>query len=315
LRSRRWQVYYGRGGSALFQSVYSRNSRDPSSSPLAPEWYLIVAALALIASFGLFGEPLMRLGGVPIAVTGLVLCAALMGVQAWSWSAAVVLPPTMQRARRYGIHALLLCLCLLQPLARLAGRTHRGLTPWRLRGARAFAIPLRRVTSVWSETWAPVETWLHRLEQRVAEAGGKARRGTEFDTWDLEANVGPLAGVRLGIAVEEHGEGRQLIRLRTSPRLAPLGVAAVAVLAGVCAAAVVESEWIAVTLVASGCAWLCARMTAQAGMATAIAIGAVRRLDGTTLLARSADPPAPPAPETIEMPPLTQRVSATEELA
>jgi hypothetical protein len=312
---RRWQIYYGRGATSLFQSVYSRHGRNPSSFPLAPEWYLIVGALALIASFGLIGEPLMRVEGVPLALAGLALCVALMGLQAGAWSAAVVLPPTMRPARRHGICALLFCLCLLQPLARLAGRTHRGLTPWRLRGTRAFAIPLPRVTSVWSETWASVETWLQRLERGIADAGGRALRGSEFDTWDLEASVGPLAMTRLAIAVEEHGEGRQLIRVRTWPRAAPVAVAAICSIAGLCAAAVADVDWIASALVASGWAWLCARVIAQAGTATAIARGTVASLDDALLLPTTAVQPALPRPETIEMPVLTQTVSATEEPA
>ena len=310
---RHWKVYYGRGGNSLFQSVYSRHSGDPSSFPLAPEWHLIVGALALIASFSLIGEPLMPLAGVPLAVAALICCLALMGLQAGAWSAAVVLPPAMRRTRRFGIYGLLFCLCLLQPLARLAGRTHRGLTPWRLRCTQAFAIPLPRVTSVWSDNWASVETWLHRVEHGVADAGGKALRGTAFDTWDLEVSVGPLAVARLGIVAEEHGEGRQLIRVRTCPRPTPLAAGTVAMIAGVCAAAIAELHWVAVALLASGCAWLCGRLIAQAGMATAIAARTLANLDGASLLPSTAAAPAVPRSEPQELPLLTQTVGVTKE--
>jgi hypothetical protein len=49
--------------------------------------------------------------------------------------------------------------------------------------------------------------------------GIPARRGGDFDRWDLELRGGPFAAARLRMAVEEHAEGRQLVRLRAWPRV------------------------------------------------------------------------------------------------
>lgn len=312
---RRWHVYYGRAGNGLFQSIYSRHSGNSSSFPLAPEWYLIVAALAIVAAFGAFNGGLLPLAGIPIAVALLAVCSALMVGQAAGWSAAVVLPRSMSSTRRKGIHALLFGLCLLQPLARLTGRIHRGLTPWRLRTTHAFAVPVPRTISAWSERWASIETWLQRLETAVAATGAQVARGTDFDTWDIETRVGPLAVTRLRIAIEEHGDGAQLIRVGTWVRFAPVVIGLLGLLASVCVAALVQFQWGSAVLIGAVSIWLLVRLFAHAGMATAIAIRAAGGLDGAVLLPRGALRVALPRAEAIELPLLPSSAGATEELA
>jgi O-antigen biosynthesis protein len=63
-------------------------------------------------------------------------------------------------------------------------------------------------------------------------------RGGDFERWDLHLRVGRLAGARLRMAVEEHGEGRQLLRFRMWPRWSAVTVLASLVLAALCGAAV-----------------------------------------------------------------------------
>jgi hypothetical protein len=51
---------------------------------------------------------------------------------------------------------------------------------------------------------------------------GAVRRGGDFDHWDLEARSGMFTTVRALLGIEEHGTGRQLIRVRLWPRAARL---------------------------------------------------------------------------------------------
>ena len=59
---------------------------------------------------------------------------------------------------------------------------------------------------------------MQALETSLRERGVYVLHGGEFDDWDLEARGGALGGVRVTMAIEEHGAGRQLVRLRTTPR-------------------------------------------------------------------------------------------------
>ena len=48
--------------------------------------------------------------------------------------------------------------------------------------------------------------------------------GGAFDNWDLEIRGGLLGRVRVRLALEEHGAGRQLLRLRAWPVLSLTGL-------------------------------------------------------------------------------------------
>jgi hypothetical protein len=71
---------------------------------------------------------------------------------------------------------------------------------------------------------------VERLEANLAARGGLVRSGGPFDRWDLDLRAGALGGVKLRTAVEEHGHGRQLLRVRIWPRATLAGESAVAVL-------------------------------------------------------------------------------------
>ena len=65
------------------------------------------------------------------------------------------------------------------------------------------------------------------------------RRGGDFDRWDLEARAGLMGAVRTRLAVEEHGGGNQLVRLRCWPRWSRTGLVAIASLTAIAATAVI----------------------------------------------------------------------------
>ncbi|HEY3018702.1 MAG TPA: hypothetical protein VGJ32_00835, partial [Solirubrobacteraceae bacterium] len=154
--------------------------------------------------------------------------------------------PTGPRARRVAARVLITALYLLQPLVRLAGRLHCGLSPWRRTRCR---VVLRRPGTLrctaWSERWRPLDDWLGGAELRLRADGVAAARGGEFDRWDLQVRGGPFGGARLLCAVEEHGDGRQLARFRITPTCSRVALVATAVLAALAVAAAGDGEPVA----------------------------------------------------------------------
>ena len=77
--------------------------------------------------------------------------------------------------------------------------------------------------TIWNERWRAPEQWLQSLEDSLRSRGASVRRGGNFDSWDLEVRGGALGSARIKALVEEHGQGRQFVRLRSCPRWRPLG--------------------------------------------------------------------------------------------
>src|SRR4051812_14119994 len=126
---RRWKIYYGTWGQGLFQSVYQRAPGLLGSLPLMPEWYLVIAALAVIVAMGILWTPLLLAAPLlAVAVGALVYESALGGLRA---SFDRDQGGRIKRARMRTVTGLLY---LFQPGARLGGRLRHGLAPWRRRG-------------------------------------------------------------------------------------------------------------------------------------------------------------------------------------
>jgi O-antigen biosynthesis protein len=162
----------------------------------------------------------------------------------------------------------------LQPAARLAGRLRYGLTPWRRRGDLAVGWPLPRTRSIWSEHWRPHSDWVAHLERDLLGRCMAVVRGGEFDRWDIHVRVGPLAAARVHVAVEEHGQGRQLVRVRVRPRWSRLVPVAGAVL-GVWLARVVETGSYLALAAAIALSFLVFRAAREAGAGVALVLRAI----------------------------------------
>jgi glycosyltransferase involved in cell wall biosynthesis len=269
----RWRVYHGPTGTSPFQSVYSRPVGTGALFPLAPERYFLLAALAVATLFQVVGQPVLpRVPGlgVPLAVLLLAACAASMVAQAMLWSTSLVLDRSLPRRRRLTLRVLVFWLCLLQPLTRMYGRTHQGLTPWRHRGPRTPAVPRSRTVSAWSESWMAPELWAERLANRLSGAGAQVLRGSDFDTWDLQVRVGPLAAARVRLAIEEHGEGRQMLRFKVWPRIHLEPMAGVAVVGTSAGYALTTHSLISGAMLAIAATWLGARIASQAAAASVL---------------------------------------------
>jgi O-antigen biosynthesis protein len=222
---RRPMVRYGTWGSGLFQSIYEP-APGMLSSVLAPEFMLLIAVLGGISALGLVWAPLLF--ALPALVVG--VSAMLWRAAASGWRANRPVPgrPASETLRRRSLTAMLFG---LQPLARLAGRLRNGLSPWRRRLRPSAAWPWPRTVEVWTESWHDPQARIQALQDALAANGGFVRSGGPFDRWDLDLRAGPLGGVKIRTAVEEHGSGRQLMRAKIWPRASAGGVAIAILLA------------------------------------------------------------------------------------
>lgn len=237
----RGRIYQGTWGSALFQSVYQPAPTLLWSLPLMPEWYVIIAVLGIFSALGLEWSPLllalpMFLFAVALPVVHAVACASRLQFQGLS------------RKQRIKMRATTAMLHLAQPLARLTGRIKLGLTPWRKCGVAtgiANPLPLPKTFTIWSEQWRSPITWLEAIEQGIKNLRTVVLRGGDWDRWDLELRGGLLGSVRVLMAVEEHGGGKQFIRVKSWPRCTPAGIFLTLLFAALGAGAAASQAWFA----------------------------------------------------------------------
>ncbi len=212
LGSRVGRIYQGTWGQAPFQSLYDQQTPLLATLPLMPEWWLAVLGLTVLTLLGLIWQPLLLAGPL------LAVAIAAPIAQAWISAGEARFPEARTRLEHFRLRLLTAGLHLAQPVARLRGRLTYGLTPWRRRGDRGWALPAPRTFTVWSETWRSPEEWLADIETRLVESGAVVRRGGTFDRWDLEVRGGLFGSARLLHAIEEHGAGKQLVRYQVWPR-------------------------------------------------------------------------------------------------
>jgi glycosyltransferase involved in cell wall biosynthesis len=274
LAGRRPRVYHGAWGSALFQSVYEPAVGTWAALPALPEWWLLVAVLAALTGLGVSWRPLV------LAAPLLIVALAAPLAQAALAAARSRIDPGHPPATRRRIQGLVFLLHLLQPLARLGGRLRHGLTPWRRHAPAPRGMPWPRRAAVWSEQWrAPAER-LRLVERWARGAGCRVRRGGDFDRWDLEARAGAFGGARLLAATEEHGEGRQLTRVRLWPRCSAVAALTAVVLVVLAGAAVRDGAIVAPAILAAIALGLGWRIASECGAGLAALRGAVATLEG-----------------------------------
>jgi GT2 family glycosyltransferase len=273
------RIYHGTWGSALFQSVYSQAPGNIASILMLPEWYLVIGLLALITACSplypplRYGLPLLALAFVPPLIHALLSGARAffkIGHHArWSW---------LQQA---SVTALL---HFLQPAARLYGRLGYGLTPWRRRGSGRLTLPRPQSMDLWSESnWQSADQRLSAFEAALRKAGASVARGGEFDRYDLKVKGGLLGAARLLLVVEEHGDGRQQIRLRLWPTAPPTALAISCLFAFLAMVSALDLEWIAWFLLNIPAVLLAGRTCYEC----AVAMGALRE----AVTPKSADAP------------------------
>jgi glycosyltransferase involved in cell wall biosynthesis len=234
------RIYQGIWGAAPFQSIYQPSNGMFSSLLLMPEWYLIVAGLLLLSLIGFFWSPLLY----SLPLLGVVLLApvirAILSANQARFGGLSNSSIKLLRLRTFTV-----ILHILQPIARLYGRVSSGLTPWRRRGLCKLFLPWARKCTIWSEKWIAPEKRLESIEKALKNTGSIVRRGGNFDRWDLEVRGGLFGSLRILMGIEEHGGGKQMVHLRSWPKVSAFGIGLTIILALLAGLAAFDQSWYA----------------------------------------------------------------------
>jgi len=234
------RVAHGVWGSRLFQSMYSGSYGAARSLTLMPEWYLVIFSLACFSLAGLLWKPMLIAVPLLALAVGVHVAQACLSARKARFSTRITGP--LERWKLFGLTALL---HVLQPLARLIGRIDHKLTPWRRHGTGGFILPWPRTFRHWSEVWRSQTDWLQSLESTLHTHRIPVRRGGECDRWDLQATSGLLGSARMISTVEEHGQGKQMIRVRVWPRFTVFARVLMVLFLTLSVLAALDRAWIA----------------------------------------------------------------------
>lgn len=280
---RRSRIYHGTWGSALFQSLYEPAPNHVWSLARMPEWYLVIVLLAVMVALGELWPPMHQIWWLLLAAGVFPLVQAALAAR------RVVLEGWPRPlAERVLLRLSIGLLYAAQPLARLLGRVRSGLTPWRRRLV-GHALPWPRVHKIWSESWLSPVAWMEVIEQPLEELGASVRRGGDFDRWDLDIRGGLFGSVRLRVLIEEHGAGKQLVRVLTWPRWPLFSVLAFLLPAAVTLGALRDDSWFAALLFGTAAICFLTATIVECSQATAALRATLREVK-----ARSEEAPPPP---------------------
>jgi hypothetical protein len=153
-----------------------------------------------------------------------------------------------------------------------------------------------RTTGIWSERWHAPDERVRGIESALRRNGGVVFSGGDFERWDLHVRGGMLGSMRMRMAVEEHGSGRQLLRIRSWPRCSRIGVGVALGFGGLAAAAALSGAWIVAAVMAAVVAVIVACIVKDC----ATAAGVLRIvLDGEEQEARREYEPVAPTPAVV----------------
>jgi GT2 family glycosyltransferase len=262
---RRGRIYHGMWGAAPFQRLYQPAPRTLYSLSLIPEWYLAIPVLAVLSGLGALWRPLL------LAIPLLLFTTMTPVAQAWLSTSCVIFPSVLPspgaRFRRFALRALTALLHVVHPVARLCGRLNGGsCTP--PRGVRP-RFPVPRAIARWTERGQAPDARLRYLEQMLRAVGSTVRRGGDWDRWDLEVTCGMFGAARLIMAVEDHGAGNQLIRVRWWPSVSATALALTLGTVALSIAAGFDRGWPAAAVLGIAGAWVIGRAVRQCGAAVA----------------------------------------------
>lgn len=266
------RIYQGIWGTAPFQSIYQPPDGRFSSLLVMPEWYLIAAGFALLSATGIAWSPLLY----SLPILGLLLMAPM--IQAIrNTKNSTFRDLSYSSTELLKLRAITVMLNILQPIARLYGRLDAGLTPWRRRGLYKFSLPRTRDDSFWSEDWTPPEKRLESIESAIKECGTVVRRGGNFDRWDLEVRGGLFGSLRVLMGIEEHGGGKQVLRLHSRPKPSAFGAGLAFILGILAGLAAFDGAWHAYLILGGLSAFAAVRVIGDCASATGCYLEAIKQ--------------------------------------
>jgi GT2 family glycosyltransferase len=277
LNSLRSRIYHGVWGSAPFQRLYEPPPSFLESLLLMPEWYLAVAGLAALVTLGILWPPLLFVVPLLALAMGLPVFQAVR-----SAARAKFTGQPKSRLGRLKLHMLVTVLHVLQPVARLGGRLHRGLGPFQLRGLSTWTFPWNRTAAIWSEEWKPALAWNGLVQSALTTERARWVCGGAYDDWDFAVRNGPFASARVGMAVEEHGGGRQFVRFRIEPRCLG-GLLATFIPALAAALAIIDGAWIVGVMLGTSALVLAGLVIGQCGVAVGKIVRALNSMNVFTV--------------------------------
>ena len=260
------RVNTGMWGTALFPSVYSTGSHPLQFLPHSAAWMVVASALVLSGVIGPSTRLAPWLVAAGMTAWALTLVRCVMFARRSDLTGLRGIGRLGPASSRLVYRTMIAWLHVIQPLARMHGRIrgmwlmppavpaeHLTRTPWNaslpsLRDAHASGrLLLGHATErmFWSESWLAHTTLLAELAD-VLRASRPAQPVDLDDGWhadrDLSVGVGRWGWLHVRVLVEEHAQGRCLVRAAASLRPSSFGRAmgltlavalAVAVAAGV----------------------------------------------------------------------------------
>lgn len=275
IRTGKWRIYHGVWGTALFQRLYQSQPPLFFSIMMMPEWYLVIAFLSVLAAMGMVWSPLLFI----LPLLAAAVCAPV--IQAITNAANIPLySRSFSTWNRFRIHAVTACLHLMQPVARLTGRLCRGLSPFRRRASSDFSLPCMRTIRIWKEQWRDPSDRVTAIEHALRSQGAVIKRGGDFDDHDLEVRGGLFGSLRLRMAIEEHGGGRQMVLIRSWPKVHAPILFVIISFALLCGLAFIDHAWIASALLGALAVMFGARAIGDCSAATSTCLHAIRTEEG-----------------------------------
>ena len=259
------------GGRACSSPSTSGRAGAFATLPLVPEWYLVIIALAGLSALGALWTPLL------LALPLFVLAAGALVLESVQAAHAVDVPePTRSPAyERCGYaQPSLSCTCSSRCRAFPAG----FVTGWRRGGGALFLrspFPDPVPATSGARTGCPPDQRLAGIDSRLRQTSCAVLHGSEYDRWDLEVRGGITGATRLRLAVEEHGAGTQLVRLRSWPRYSGIGMMLTALLAVLAAGALLDGATIAGAILGAAAFFLAASAIRDCAAATGVLLHAL----------------------------------------
>ncbi|MCI0603021.1 glycosyltransferase [bacterium] len=260
------RIYSGVWGTAPFQSLYHSSYGIFPSLFFAPEWLLLILFITFLTGLS-FGWASLTSSLIFLAVT--VSLPVLSAVQ----SSRPIMDSFGHSTKMPRIRSFILCVILhcIHLVARFTGRWPL----WRPSYKR-FIYPTGKQVCLWTEFWQDPSEKLAVILKIAKEKGAIVACGGSFDAWDLEAKGGAFASARLLMAVEEHGQGKQMTRFRIYAHHHWLWFSVIIFVLIWAASAAYHSAWHSAILLLAFSILLAGRILLESGRAMSALIESIR---------------------------------------